>query len=326
MRLAGSGWLRRVPTLLFLFIALFASSAQAQTAAKTKKKSAETTTKVEKKPKVRVCPEPPPLAEALPGPTPGPIAWRDCADTPELIRLQGGAFIMGEQGTSGTLYERPLREVQVGEFSIGKYEVSFDEWDACHRDGGCLKEVDDEGWGRGKLPVINVNWIDAQQYVAWLSEKTGQKYRLPSEAEWEYAARAGTSTRYHWGDGAEWACSSANVLDLTGFSAHPNWGWRATCDDKFANTAPVGSFEPSRWGLHDMNGNVWEWVQDCWHNDYTDAPTTSEAWINGGDCRKRVNRGGGWGNHPRTMRSASRDADNGEAYSNAMGFRVARSP
>lgn len=276
--------------------------------------------------KVRLnCPPPPALA--LPsGADATPVAWRDCADTPELIRLQGGRFLMGEQGSTGTLYERPVHEVVIAEFSIGKYEVSFAEWDECYRSGGCLTYPDDEGWGRGQMPVINVSWVDAQQFVRWLSQKSGKNYRLPSEAEWEYAARAGTSSRYSWGDGAEWACAQANVLDIAGFAAHPNWTWRAGCNDGYAYSSPVGSFPPNRWGLHDMNGNVWEWVQDCWHSDYTGAPEDGSAWTTGPECGKRVNRGGGWGNNPRSMRSASRDADSATGHSNAMGFRVARSP
>jgi formylglycine-generating enzyme required for sulfatase activity len=268
------------------------------------------------------CPEPPPYAA---GET-GTFHFRDCADTPEMVRLLGGSFVMGESGGTGTLYERPLRDVTISEFSIGRYEVTFDEWDACFRAGGCLKNPEDEGWGRGRRPVINVSWVDAQQYVHWLSQKTGRKYRLPTEAEWEYAARAGTTGRYFWGEGAEWACESANVFDLTSSIHYPNWHWRATCDDGFAQTAPVGSFQPNKWGLYDVSGNVWEWVQDCWHSDYTNAPVNGEAWISGGECGKRVNRGGGWGNHPRSMRSATRDADGAEGFSNAMGFRVAREP
>lgn len=267
------------------------------------------------------CPEPPPFAT---DPATGKVSYRDCADTPELIRLQGGVFQMGEQSATGTLYERPLREVKVPGFSIGKYEITFDEWDACVRARGCVKTPDDKDWGRGRRPVINITWIDAQQYVHWLSKKTGEKYRLPSEAEWEYAARAGAEGRYSWGEGAEWACEYGNVLDVTGGEAFPNWTWRATCDDKFATTAPVGSFRGNPYGLYDMNGNVWEWVQDCWHNDYSGAPTDGSAWTSGGECGKRVNRGGGWGNHPRSMRSASRDADSGEGFSNAIGFRVVR--
>lgn len=271
--------------------------------------------------KGRNCAPPPPLVLGK-----GPVAWRDCADTPEMIRLQGGSFLMGEQGRTGTLYELPVHEVRVREFSISKYEITFDEWDQCVRERGCLTQPDDEGWGRGRRPVINVSWIDAQQYVAWLSKKTGERYRLPSEAEWEYAVRAGSSTRYYWGDGSEWACSLANMLDLSTAEPFPNWHWRASCHDGHVTTAPVGSFPPNPWGLHDMAGNVWEWVQDCWHSDYTGAPADSSAWTTGGSCSKRVNRGGGWGNNPRSMRSASRDADNGQAYSNALGFRVARDP
>lgn len=307
---------------LFAGLALLGAVAHAQDQV-VKEKSRGKTTPVKLHKSKLDCPEPPPLSVPADG---GVVSFRDCADTPELIRLQGAPFIMGEQSTTGTMFERPLREVQVSEFYIGKYEVTFDEWDACVRARGCLNPADDEGWGRGRLPVINVSWVDAQQYVHWLSEKTGKRYRLPSESEWEYAARAGTETRYHWGDGAEWSCRTANVLDLTGFAAQPNWHWRASCDDGFAKTAPVGSFPPNRWGLHDMNGNVWEWVQDCWHNDYTGAPTDSSAWVEGGQCGKRVNRGGGWGNNPRSMRSASRDADGAEGFSNAMGFRVARDP
>jgi formylglycine-generating enzyme required for sulfatase activity len=268
----------------------------------------------------RDCPAPPPFEKS----PEGSVSYRDCADTPALIRLNGSRFTMGETGSYGTLYERPLREVTVPGFSIGKYEVTFDEWDACVRARGCLREADDEGWGRGNRPVINVSWVDAQQYAAWLSAKTGRRYRLPSEAEWEYAARAGSAGRYYWGDGAEWACAAANVFDLTGSGLFPHWHWRATCDDGHATTAPVGSFKPNGWGLHDTSGNVWEWVQDCWHSDYTGAPVDGSAWVQGGQCGKRVNRGGGWGNHPRSMRSATRDADSAEAYSNAMGFRIVR--
>lgn len=250
--------------------------------------------------------------------------WRDCADSPQMVRLPGGRFLMGEQSDTGTLYERPLREVEIAEFSIGRFEITFDQWDECVGAGGCLRKPDDHGWGRGLRPVIDVTWVDAQQYVTWLSRKTGQVYRLPTEAEWEYAARAGTNTRYSWGDGAEWTCGHANMLDLTGREEHPNWHWHVYCDDGHAYTAPVGTYKPNPWDIHDMNGNVWEWVQDCWHNDYTDAPTDGSARVSGGDCGKRVNRGGGWGNHPRSMRSASRDADAADGRSDALGFRVVR--
>lgn len=250
--------------------------------------------------------------------------FRDCEDTPQLVRLPGGKFLMGESGNLGHTYERPLREVQVPPFSIGRYEVTFREWDVCHREGGCVKRPDDEGWGRDVRPVINVSWVDAKQYVAWLSNRTGRRYRLPSEAEWEYAARAGTTTSYSWGDSSGPACRHGNTFDLTATASYPNWFWYTNCADTFVNTAPAGTFQPNPWGIFDLHGNVWEWVEDCWHSDYTGAPTDGSAWITGPDCGKRVNRGGGWGNHPRSMRSANRDADSATGSGDAFGFRVVR--
>lgn len=251
-------------------------------------------------------------------------AFRDCVDTPEMVRIPAGKFLMGEAGSFGHAYERPVHEVDVPPFSIGRYEVTFIEWDSCHAEGGCQTFPADEGWGRGFRPVINVSWIDAQQYVVWLSRKTGRNYRLPSEAEWEYAARAGTETTFGWGDSASESCDFANTFDITGAAQHSNWFWSVYCVDTFAHTAPVGSFPPNRWGLHDMHGNVWEWVQDCWHSDYTGAPADGSAWVTGPDCGKRVNRGGGWGNNPRSLRSANRDADSATGSGDAFGFRVVR--
>lgn len=252
--------------------------------------------------------------------------FRDCADTPELVLLPGGSFRMGELGDSGLTYERPVRDVRVAPFAIGRFEVTFMEWDACHADGFCQTRPDDKEWGRGFRPVINVSWVDAQQYVAWLSRKTGQRYRLPTEAEWEYAARAGTQTAFPWGDSAQPACDYANTFDISGRAVRPNWFWSMHCLDGYGFTSPVGSFPPNPWGLYDMQGNVWEWVQDCWHSDYSDAPADGRAWMgeNGGDCRRRVNRGGGWGNHPRTLRVAKRDADAADGFGDAFGFRVVR--
>lgn len=250
--------------------------------------------------------------------------FRDCADSPEMLRLPAGRFLMGEIGAVGLTYELPVHEVAVPSFSIGRYEVTFLEWDECHADGYCQQRPDDNGWGRGFRPVINVSWVDAKQFVAWLSVKTGQRYRLPSEAEWEYAARAGSQSTYYWGDAAATVCDHANALDIAGRMQRPNWFWSNYCLDGYAHTAPVGSFPPNEWGLHDMQGNVWEWVEDCWHSDYTGAPADGSAWVRGGDCSKRVNRGGGWGNHVRTLRSAKRDADMAEGYGDAFGFRVVR--
>ncbi|HKY89718.1 MAG TPA: formylglycine-generating enzyme family protein [Nevskiaceae bacterium] len=253
-----------------------------------------------------------------------PSVFRDCADTPEMVRLQGGKFLMGEQGANGKLIELPVHEVTVKPFAIGRFEVTFIEWMDCVDDGGCSVTPDDNGWGKGFRPVININWFDAQEYVAWLSKKTGRRYRLPTEAEWEYAARGGTDTTWGWGDASGEACEYSNSFDASGQTAHANWFWNIYCDDGFVFTAPVGSFKPNAFGLYDMPGNVWEWLQDCWHPDYNGAPADGSAWIQGGDCNKRVNRGGGWGNHPRTTRSANRDADMPYGRGDAFGLRVVR--
>ena len=258
------------------------------------------------------------ISSAAPGQEPArPVAL------PEMVELPGGSFRMGDIDGTGTAYERPVRTVQVAPFAIGKYEVTFNEWLSCMEAKGCTKRPSHEGWGATGRPVINVSWNDAQQYVKWLSAHTGDRYRLPSEAEWEYAARAGTESRFSWGDGAEWVCDQANIFDADGRAANPQWTWNAQCRDGYPFTAPVGQFKPNPWGLHDMFGNVWEWTQDCWNPDYTDAPLDARARTTG-QCSKRVNRGGGWTNHPRTMRSATRDADNVGDSGNALGFRVVK--
>ncbi len=275
-----------------------------------------------------------PCEDPIAAPVPADTVWNvadaapvnsRCSDLPipAMVRLPAGDFEMGDLDDSGTPYERPAHTVHVGSFAISRYEVTFEQWDACGADGGCTHRADDKGWGRGPRPVIMVSWNDAQQYVQWLSTKTGRAFRLPSEAEWEYAARAGTRSRFNWGEGSDWVCQFTNVLDLSGRKARPDWHWNVPCDDGYAQTAPAGRFPPNAWGLHDMHGNVWEWVEDCWHPDYTNAPADGHAWIDGGQCNKRVNRGGGWSNHPRTMRAATRDADSPDGRSSAMGFRVA---
>ncbi len=182
----------------------------------------------------------------------------------------------------------------------------------------------DPGFSQSELePVVCVNWADAQAYVAWLSETTGARYRLPSEAEWEYAARAGTQTARYWGDGAAGGCTYANAADSTLKEEHRGWAV-AACRDGEVNTSLVGSYRANAFGLHDMLGNVWEWVEDCWHDDYTGAPSDGEAWTSDGDCERRVLRGGSWSHGPRNVRSANRnwsDRDN-RLFNN--GFRVVR--
>jgi formylglycine-generating enzyme required for sulfatase activity len=232
-------------------------------------------------------------------------SFRDCPDCPEMVRMPAGSFRMGSPENKGFHDERPEHTVHVPAFSIGKYAVTFEEWDACVSAGGCTKQPGDEGWGRGRRPVINVSWDDAQQYVRWLSAKTGHKYRLPSEAEWEYAARARTTTAYYWGN--EFGISHANCPDC-GVSG--TW-----------QTVPVGGYDPNPWKLYDMLGNVWQWTQDCWHDSYHGAPKDGSGWANGVDCSRHVVRGGGWATDD--LRTAQR-APNLVDADRETGFRLAR--
>ncbi len=248
--------------------------------------------------------------------------FKDCEVCPEMVVIPAGEYVMGspagEEQTGGA--NGPQHRVRIGRpIAVGKYGVTFEEWDACVSGGGCGGyRPGDGGWGRGRRPVVNVNWDDAKAYVAWLSEKTGKRYRLLSEAEWEYAARAGTSTTYHWGD--EIGRNRANCD-----------GCGSRWDDE--KTSPVGSFEPNEYGLHDMHGNVFEWVEDCWHENYMGAPTDGSAWTTGGSwsCDRRVMRGGSWYSKPELLRSAHRLWDTarkapifGDGRAIYHGFRVAR--
>ena len=235
--------------------------------------------------------------------------FRDCPGCPEMVVVPAGRFRMGS--TSGYDDERPVHEVTIARpFAVGVYEVTFAEWDACVSDRGCGGyRPGDDGWGRGKRPVMNVSWNDAQAYVRWLSEKTGKAYRLLSEAEWEYVARAGTTTNYWWGN--DIGRSRANCR-----GCGSRWDGR--------QTAPVGSFPTNPFGLHDVHGNVWEWVEDCWNGSYDGAPRDGSAWKSG-DCDDRRLRGGSWNDLPRDLRSAYRDGLTSGGRVVIFGFRVARS-
>lgn len=250
-----------------------------------------------------------------------PEAFVDCASAPVMVRLQDGKLVMGNTLGTGSVYEKPPHNVQVRAFAISRYEITRVEWAACVRATGCpaLESVT----GEDTLPVTGVTWEQAKTYTGWLSRRTGHRYRLPSEAEWEYAARGGTVSQYPWGSDADDICQRANGFDVSGRRVNPQWFWGADCDDGNPTVARVGQFPPNAWGLHDMIGNVWEWVEDCWHSDYTDAPTDGRAWVEPG-CRKRVNRGGGWGNPPSSLRVTTRDGDPADARSDGLGFRVAR--
>ncbi len=255
----------------------------------------------------------PPQTAAQTGPSPG-TEFQDCDVCPAMVVVPAGKFVMGsppsEPGRRDD--EGPPHTVAIAQpFAVGKFEVTFDEWDACVADRQC-GAAKDEGWGRGRRPVINVSWEQAVGYTEWLSDKTGKKYRLLSEAEREYSAWAGTTTVRFWGDSAGRACIFANVNDSS-------FG----CNDGFEYTAPVGSFKPNAFGLYDMLGNVWEWVADCYNKTYDGAPTDGSAWSMG-DCSLRVLRGGSWFYPPPDVRSASRNRSAPSGRGFIVGFRVAR--
>ena len=236
--------------------------------------------------------------------------FRDCDACPEMVVLPAGSFLMGSPESEKGRHddEGPQHQVTIREaFAVGAYEVTFEEWAACAADGGCGGHRPiDYGWVRGSRPVIYVSWEDTQAYISWLTHKTGKEYRLLSEGEWEYAARAGTRTRYSFGD------------EITPNDA--NYG------GNIGKTRPVGSYRANGYGLYDMHGNVGEWVQDCWNDSYTGAPNNGEAWERG-DCSRRVLRGGSWYSLLGDLRSASRLRDHSGSHNDndsGLGFRVAR--
>jgi formylglycine-generating enzyme required for sulfatase activity len=241
-------------------------------------------------------------------------AFRECAkDCPEMIVVPAGEFTMGSPAneTGRNNNESPQRRVTIARpFAVSKFEVTFADWDACVSVGGCPHEgrAGDAGWGRDRQPLIYVSWDDARAYLAWLSRMTGKAYRLLTEAEWEYAARAGTTSAYFWGD--EIGKGHANCNDCGS-----KWDGR--------QTAPVGSFAANAFGLHDLHGNVWEWVEDCFHDDYKGAPVDGSAWT-AGDCKYRVVRGGSWYGVPRYLRSANRNGGTSDDRVDGLGFRVGR--
>ena len=238
------------------------------------------------------------------------------AAMPEMVVIPAGTFRMGcVSGRDCEDDEFPVHDVTIPQaFEVSVYEVTFAQWDACVAGGGCGGyRPYDEGWGRGNRPVINVSWEDAQAFVSWLSRYTGEDYRLLSEAEWEYVARAGTETAYGMGDAIR-----RNQANCTGSRLMRE----GICRDRWDYTAPVGSFQPNAFGVHDMHGNVGERVEDCWNDSYAGAPSDGSAWLSG-DCSRRVLRGGSWGRGPVRLRSASRLASTGGRY-NDSGFRVAR--
>lgn len=252
-------------------------------------------------------------------------SFQDCPECPVMVVVPVGEYGMGAPPIDqGRPYdEGELRPVKVSQpFAVGKYEVTFDEWDACTRDGAC-PPANDEGWGRGKRPVINVSWTEAHQYTRWLSKKTRKPYRLPTEAEWEYAARAGAGRARFFGLKGEEICEYGNVYDKTAEKKLEFGMDMLPCDDGFDVTAPVGTFKPNAFGLHDMLGNVWEWTEDCQAILWRNAPTDASARVDG-RCSERAYRGASWlGHPPRYLQYGDRYKFLG-ARASDLGFRVAR--
>ena len=275
-----------------------------------------------------------------------PKEFRDCETCPPMVEVPPGRFRMGFDGGEKDRYEGPVREVAVTRaFALGKFEVTHGQYAAFVRatarvsGPGCNVWVEakqtverdtsldwrNPGYGRPPRddePVACISWDDAEAYVAWLSALTGQRYRLPTEAEWEYAARAGRDSRYTWGDDPELACRFANVYDDS--AAHPGIPWAPTrCTDGYSGVAPVGRFAPNEFGLHDMIGNVWEWVADCYAMPYPATPVDGSAQLTTG-CDRRGTRGGGWRTQIDRQRPSFRGRDPMNLLSQIFGLRVAR--
>jgi formylglycine-generating enzyme required for sulfatase activity len=260
------------------------------------------------------------------GQTPQPgQTFRDCDGCPEMVVVPAGTFEMrtapwgpGHPHNEGFFY--PVTFAQP--FAIGRFEVTFDEWEACVRDGKC-EPLDDSGWGRGKRPAINLNWSQAVGYTLWLSRKTGKRYRLPANSEWEYAARAGLGMNRFFGIPVDGICRYGNVYDQ---SAHKEFefDWKPVpCDDGQVVTATVGSFEPNAFGLYDAIGNVFEWTEDCASPNWRGAPGNGQPWVEG-DCSLRGYRGASWiANDPYYLVESSRFKYFG-ARANDLGVRVVR--
>ena len=231
--------------------------------------------------------------------------FRDCAGCPEMVVLPAGTFMMGtpasEEGRD--VHEGPRHVVTIsGPFAIGRYEITFDEWNMCVADGSCHKAVD-SGWGQGRRPATMISWIAAREFIDWLAWKTGKPYFFPSEAEWEYAARAGSDTP--WNTGNAIISDDANILN------------------QFAKTVPVGGYPANAWGLHDIHGNAAEWVQDCFDTGYFGTPTDGSP-AETANCAKRVQRGGSFAGLPAQVRSGIRLVSPPLTGYTGVGIRVAR--
>lgn len=271
--------------------------------------------------------------------------FRDCPTCPQMVVVPAGSFMMGspshEEGRNEN--EGPVHRVTIGQaLAVGKYEVTIGEYEQFVATTGHVGGNSCEVWERGKFqkrsgvnwdapgfqkterhPVVCVSWKDVQAYVRWLSRTTGEKYRLLSEAEWEYVARAGTATARYWGSREAGQCRYANGADQTGRDARVD-GKEASCDDGQYRTAVAGTYQANRFGLYDVLGNVWEWTQDCVNSSYQGAPNNGRVWRQG-NCNRRIMRGGSWLNSPLGLRSAIRAHVPADRRSSSVGFRIARS-
>lgn len=270
--------------------------------------------------------------------------FRDCPECPEMVVLPVGSYRMGSPSNEWARRddEGPVHKVTIAApFALGVYEVTVAEFgqfadEEGYRQGRSCRTYEYGEYGHrgrdwrnpgfdqsGRHPVVCVNWNDAQAYAAWLSRKTGEEYRLPSESEWEYAARAGTARAQPW-RGTSRQCSNANGGDAILEERYSEWPLAvASCRDGHVHTAPAGSLGANGWGLHDMLGNVGEWTEDCWNDSYAGSPSDGSAWEHG-ECDMRVLRGGSWLHSPAILRTAKRFPESSGNRSNFFGFRVAR--
>jgi formylglycine-generating enzyme required for sulfatase activity len=288
--------------------------------------------------------------------------FQDCAQCPEMVIVPAGSYLMGspeppraghveEDSPQAKAARSSHEEDEIPQhkvtfkvpFAVGKYEVTLEQFEAFvaatnHPVGQKCNQWIDGKWNEasgsfrspgfkqvGDQPAVCVSWDEAKAYAAWLSKLTGKTYRLLTEAEWEYGARAGTTTDYFFGNDEKDLCTYANGPDRALADAYPKLDLRvADCKDGYVATAPVGSFKPNPFGLHDMHGNVWEWVEDCYHDDYSGAPSDGSAWVTP-NCESRGLRGGTWISYsPRVLRSASRGRFGPAHRDSDVGFRIAR--